>query len=382
MIPLAALAAGVKILSDIDANERDTRRLNHELDLAEKREKTERYAQYAKTATDVIGVLGGLYMDYKRNQAEMQRSQQNFGYQSTEQQFAAAPQARSALPPPPPSPMNASYNQLVVDYDSIWIDDSNNTFGATVINRANGQMMNYGYYLQRISDTVQNIFESIDGSPWRQVGVLDSDRITPEAVGTPQLGGPIFAEIFLTILEEESQQEPDLPPVPQQLSAPKAAPAQIAAPAQQSSPRPDMSYEEYEEYLQDVIDMLADDSQGMSCVYFAGMSDKANTKIQSAIKAYAPQARNENVIFVFDNTFFGAADEGFLMTDQALYNKESSESPKRIDIHQIGNIEVREKNNLRYLLINNEDYIFLAGYDVPAAQQLVQLVIGTMGAFL
>ena len=208
------------ILSDlVDITNRDEKH-RQDMRLARNREQTERYTQYARTATDVVGALGSLYLDYKRTQAELKNSQPEPVYRQSEQQFVGAPQYRAALPPPPPP--SAQVNRFEVDYDSIWVDDANNIIGAAVLDHADGRLRNYAYHLQRVTDSVQNILESVDGSQWQQVGVLDYDNIKAEDFGTPQAGGPIFAEIFLTVLDENQPQQ-ELPSPPS--SSSKALPA-------------------------------------------------------------------------------------------------------------------------------------------------------------
>ena len=366
---LVMLGAGVKILCDVDENERRNRKLNNELDNANRREKTERYTQYAGIATNVIGALGGLYLEHKRMQAEIQRSQPEPVYQPQydqqyDQQYVAAPQTRAAIPPPPPPLQLDSGNSLTVDLNSIWDDQSNNTIGATVINRANGQVMNYAYHLQKVRDSVNNILESVNGSPWQQVGVIDFKNVNAKEFGTPKLGGPIFAEIFLTLLKQKKQQTEMLPPAPVQSKS---------MPVEQNAP--EMTVEEYIALLDDMVLQLSNVYQNLPCVYFAGASEKGNNKIRNAIKSYALQAQNEYVIFVFDSTVFGSAEEGFLVTDMAIYGKELLEDPIRIDLEEVYDLNTKANGNTVHLNVNNQHQILLTSYNTRnEASRVVQLI--------
>ena len=59
--------------------------------------------------------------------------------------------------------------------------------------------------------------------------------------------------------------------------------------------------------------------QSVSCLYFSDSGSKAKEKIDKAIEAYARDEKRDNVICVFDDTFFGGADDGFLVTAQKIY---------------------------------------------------------------
>ena len=63
-----------------------------------------------------------------------------------------------------------------------------------------------------------------------------------------------------------------------------------------------------------------DENRGKSIrnLYFNYKTDKGKQKVKNAVKAYTHNIRPKQVIFVFDTTVFGAADDGFLMTDKVI----------------------------------------------------------------
>ena len=74
-------------------------------------------------------------------------------------------------------------------------------------------------------------------------------------------------------------------------------------------------------YLQTLkfINKLYPQYKDIPCLYFDEHGEKAKTKIKSAIEKYAQEARQESVIFVFDDTIFGGAEDGMLVTNKNIY---------------------------------------------------------------
>ncbi len=68
-------------------------------------------------------------------------------------------------------------------------------------------------------------------------------------------------------------------------------------------------------------------------VYFAP-NIPAN-KLQNAIAKFAPLAPGERPLLLIDNTVFGSAKDGLLMTDVALYAHNPLEAPQRLRLDQV-----------------------------------------------
>jgi hypothetical protein len=61
-------------------------------------------------------------------------------------------------------------------------------------------------------------------------------------------------------------------------------------------------------------------------------------KLQKAIKSYAPGLGSnpaETIICLYDDTVFGGAKEGFILTTERLYSKDTLESPRVVGIWDI-----------------------------------------------
>jgi len=65
-------------------------------------------------------------------------------------------------------------------------------------------------------------------------------------------------------------------------------------------------------------------------------------KLQNARSSYAPTiAADEVIIFLFDDTVFGSANEGFLLTTKNLYRKNLAEAMGSLRVEQIDRITVK-----------------------------------------
>ena len=97
------------------------------------------------------------------------------------------------------------------------------------------------------------------------------------------------------------------------------------------------------ETLLNFIAQLDRKYRGMECVYFANNNSKNRTKIESALDTYASNARKETVIFSYDDTLFGGADDGFLVTNKNLYWHNAYEDAGVIALSQVKAIAFKNK---------------------------------------
>lgn len=113
---------------------------------------------------------------------------------------------------------------------------------------------------------------------------------------------------------------------------------------------------------------------GLRKMYFAGMSSKAKRKIDSAIEEYARTARLERVIFVFDDTVFGGAEDGFLVTDKKIYIHNKFKEATSISLKSITELTAREEEHSSEILLNDGISINLTGYKRAQADSLIELI--------
>ena len=148
------------------------------------------------------------------------------------------------------------------------------------------------------------------------------------------------------------------------VNAPTELPATSAR--QQKDSVPDFNLQEY-------IRSLGDKYGDLQKVYFNVEDAKSKTKIQAAQRAYAGDAKKENVIFVFDDTVFGAADDGFLVTDKNIYVHNMDEAALKISLAEINSCSIKKTLFNRRIVLNNNAEIQLTGYDRPAAEKMRDL---------
>ena len=75
--------------------------------------------------------------------------------------------------------------------------------------------------------------------------------------------------------------------------------------------------------------------------------NKNQEKLNNAIAEYAQMASQEQFMLQVDDTIFGSADEGCVITDKALYIRGLFEDGKRIPLNRsIKNIQIREENKI------------------------------------
>lgn len=99
-------------------------------------------------------------------------------------------------------------------------------------------------------------------------------------------------------------------------------------------------------------------------------SQKFKSKQNKLVSVYGSDKVNENnVLFFFDNTVFGGAKEGFVLTKDALCYKNIMESSRVISFDEINNITVREKK----ICVN--DSVEIECYSTIGLPEIVNILI-------
>ena len=93
--------------------------------------------------------------------------------------------------------------------------------------------------------------------------------------------------------------------------------------------------------MTDLIKRLSMKYQDVDSIYFNNGDEKSNEKIRKAIHYYAYNVNPQEVIVCFDDTVFGKANQGFLLTDSGLYIKYSNQSLNIIPWGKITGISFR-----------------------------------------
>lgn len=100
-------------------------------------------------------------------------------------------------------------------------------------------------------------------------------------------------------------------------------------------------------------------------LYFCSLQDsKSQKKFMNAINAYAKLVPNEIPILCFDDTFFGGAENGFLVTTHGIHiNNHNETSAKFVNFKDIESVTLNEGFAQSELVINGEIKAVMTGLD-------------------
>lgn len=109
-------------------------------------------------------------------------------------------------------------------------------------------------------------------------------------------------------------------------------------------------------------------------LYFNVSGEKNSMKVNSAVKAYAHDAANENIIFVLDDTLFGGGEDGFLVTTENIYVHNMGEKAFVVSWHEVQTFAPTVKKLNQRIAINGGREICLSGYSQGELNTLVELL--------
>jgi len=103
-------------------------------------------------------------------------------------------------------------------------------------------------------------------------------------------------------------------------------------------------------------------------------------KLRNARESYATTiTEDETVILLYDDTVFGSAKEGFLLTTKRLYQKNLAEPPGALDVGRIESIALDDKTMHSNLVVKSGEYelhMALIGHAKAEREATLQLVDG------
>ena len=184
MIPLIIGAAADIINNAVNSEDKK--------EVAMRESNNRRNVEIAKTLVEGAVTAFSAYQQAKSVQSQ-QIQQPSMAYQNYSGEINVTPQ----------TPMLDFGEPLItVDRSTIWVDRAKNEMGAKVIEENSGQIADFKYRIQSIGNKVHKIYESVNGSKWVQVGIIDWKYMKPSNLGTDETGGPIFAEIMKTVMRK------------------------------------------------------------------------------------------------------------------------------------------------------------------------------------
>lgn len=107
---------------------------------------------------------------------------------------------------------------------------------------------------------------------------------------------------------------------------------------------------------------------GYERIYFAPAIPQK--KLQAALQSYGNGVRGEEILVLADNTFFGGAKEGFMLTEAQLLMKDLMAPACRIGWRDVRRVEVQEKT----VYVNGGKYVECPMLEAHELQQLFKVV--------
>jgi hypothetical protein len=105
-------------------------------------------------------------------------------------------------------------------------------------------------------------------------------------------------------------------------------------------------------------------------------------KLANVLKTYAEGVIANDVLLLFDNTVFGGAKEGFLMTDEALYWHNMKSPFKTLKFTALDHVMCERSVTVSELSLNNTERIrtgLLAEETLEAVTEMLREIISLKG---
>ena len=111
------------------------------------------------------------------------------------------------------------------------------------------------------------------------------------------------------------------------------------------------------------------------------MEEISQKKLRNAINSYAQGfKKGETPVYLWDDTFFGSAKEGFLLTDRRIYQKNNLDAPSSSGIHEIVDFELERTISSYFLTpvgtstLKTIQMIYKCAYQESVPTRLTQMI--------
>ena len=101
-------------------------------------------------------------------------------------------------------------------------------------------------------------------------------------------------------------------------------------------------------------------------------------KLQGAINSYAKNVKAEEIICLIDDTTFGSAKSGMVITSDCLYAKEDFESAVKVKLDIVDNFSIENGILETKLFVNGKKFVSLT---IPSRKSM-QLVVKYLNAYI
>lgn len=132
-------------------------------------------------------------------------------------------------------------------------------------------------------------------------------------------------------------------------------------------PNPSPMSKLIEEIIKRYKTRICDDS-----VFFA--PDIPERKLRNAVEGYARAGGGERALALIDNSFFGSAKDGVLLTRERIYSSEWSDVTFALDLSAIESVEFVETDSAKEIHLNNAKFVVLHMADAQSVRTFTEML--------
>ncbi len=129
-----------------------------------------------------------------------------------------------------------------------------------------------------------------------------------------------------------------------------------------------------EEIIQRYKTRICDD-----CVFFA--PEIPERKLRNAIENYARAGSGERALALIDNSFFGSAKDGVLLTRERIYSNEWSDVTFALELDAIESVEFLEIDSAKEIRLNGAKFVVLHMADARSVRTFAEMLDEIRRAF-
>lgn len=108
------------------------------------------------------------------------------------------------------------------------------------------------------------------------------------------------------------------------------------------------------------------------CVFFApGIPER---KLRNAVESYARAASGERALALIDNSFFGSASDGVLLTRERIYSNEWSDVTFALELDAIESVEFVESTLAKEIHLNGAKFVVLHIADAHSVRTFAEML--------
>ena len=108
------------------------------------------------------------------------------------------------------------------------------------------------------------------------------------------------------------------------------------------------------------------------CIFFA--PEIPERKLRNAVEGYARAGSGERALALIDNSFFGSASDGVLLTGERIYSNEWSDVTFALELGAIESVEFVESNSAKEIRLNGAKFVVLHMADAHSVRTFAEML--------